>query len=102
VYFGTLDTDASAAESFEAKSGDMVTITVRRFSLDFDPVVTLLSPDGTVLAENDDHDDAVFAASDYDAQIVNFSLPADGIYPVAINGSDGSGGSFILTIDVQR
>ena len=102
VYFGTLDADASASETFEAKSGDKVTITARRWSLDYDPEIRLLSPSGKALTENEDHEAAVFALADYDAQIADFAIPAYGVYSVQVTDTYGDSGSFLLTVTIQR
>lgn len=100
MYAGTLDEGAADSYLVDLQAGDTVTITARRLSLEFDPLITLFSPGGEALAENDDHDAPIFAAADYDAQIAGFAIAESGQYPIEVTDSYGGAGSYLLTITV--
>ncbi len=100
-YVETVGENATYTRAFDASAGDTVTITVRGLGLEFDPHVQLLSPDGEVLVENEDHETPAFGLGDYDAQIAQFVIPADGTYSIQVTEYDGAAGSFELTIFMQ-
>lgn len=102
LYVGALDEGAANSYAVDLQAGDTVTVTARRLSLEFDPLITLLAPGGDALAENDDHDAPIFAAADYDAQIVDFAVTESGQYQIDVTDSYGGAGSYLLTISVQR
>lgn len=78
--------------------GAYVTITVMAGDDVFDPQLTLLGPNGAVVAANDDHSSEDEALGFYDSRIRNFFVAAPGEYTVEIRGYQGSGGPFRLTI----
>ena len=83
--------------SFNADAGDVVTIELRADNSELDPLLQVLTPDGTVLAENDDED---FISTD--SLIEALELPADGTYTVVatrFNGESGlSTGDYVLLL----
>ena len=75
--FGQItETDFANRYLFVGEAGDVVTITMRRTEGDLDPLLTLLDDDNKQLIADDDG----FAENSRDAQIQEFTLPADGIY----------------------
>ncbi|GIL11518.1 MAG: hypothetical protein BroJett038_02380 [Chloroflexota bacterium] len=74
--------------SFAGQAGQTLTLTLQAISGTLDPVLVLLSPDGSRLAENDDADDAALGK---DAQIVQVRLPAGGIYRLEACRFEGEG-----------
>jgi hypothetical protein len=75
-------------------AGQVLTITLEATSGDLDPLLRLIAPDGSVIAENDDAEDSALGTN---AQIVGVSLPADGLYRLQAARFDGAGG-YALTI----
>lgn len=71
------ETDRTASYTFEGRAGDMIHI--RLESLDFDPLVRLVSPDGTELTYDDDSGGVL------QAEIRNFELPTDGTYKIVVD-----------------
>ena len=79
---------------FNGTAGQVLTITLEATSGDLDPLLRLIGPDGSVVAENDDAEDSALGTS---AQVVGLSLPADGVYRLQAARFDGSGG-YALTV----
>jgi hypothetical protein len=79
---------------FEASAGSVYTFTMSATSGDLDPLLRVYAPDGTLLAENDDAEDATLGT---DAQIVGLALPADGVYRLEASRFAGTG-DYILTV----
>lgn len=71
----------SAVYEFTGRAGDTVTIDLR--SDEIDPLVRLIGPDGTVVAEDDDSGGGV------QARISEFTLPADGTYTIEVDAFRG-------------
>lgn len=71
----------TATFEFTGRAGDTVTIDLR--SDEIDPLVRLIAPDGTVLAEDDDSGGGV------QARISDFVLPADGTYTIEVDAFRG-------------
>jgi hypothetical protein len=90
------------SQVFEAKAGDIVTLTARGLGLDYDAHLALSGPDYLTVAENDDHEGKRFGVNDPDPQIVDFKIPKDGRYQVIVTEVNGAAGSFLLTITVHR
>jgi len=84
---------------FTGAAGQVVTITVRATSSDLDPKVTLIAPNETIVAENDDHEDSDPSLTSFDSRIVGITLPQDGAYTVQITGFASTGGPFEMTIE---
>jgi tetratricopeptide (TPR) repeat protein len=88
-----LPSDGSLYEehTFEGRAGQSVTISVE--SRDFDTYVALFSPDGKLLAENDD-----ISRSNTNSALT-FTLPASGRYIVVVNAyKKGERGRYTLII----
>jgi hypothetical protein len=88
--------------TFDGNEGDVVTITARDLpddDVDIDPLLTLLSDEGDVLAENDDHETRDLALDLFDARIESFVLPTNGTYTIQVDDYFGDPGEFELTIE---
>lgn len=79
---------------FNGTAGQVLTITLEATGGDLDPLLRLIGPDGSVVAENDDAEDGALGTS---AQVVGLNLPADGLYRLLAARFDGSGG-YRLTV----
>jgi hypothetical protein len=73
---------------FEGHAGDVLTFTMTGESGTLDPALTLLKPDGDLLAFNDDASDPQL---DVNAQVSRVSLPVDGLYIVEAGRYEGAG-----------
>lgn len=102
VFLDELQANSTAQQTFEALAGDFVTITVRSLDDNLDPLVDLLSPDGVILANNDDHGSRSATLAQFDARIYNFLIPEDGTYTAEVSGYRDSAGSFAITIEIIR
>jgi hypothetical protein len=89
---------------FDGNEGDIVTITLQRQARTLDPLLQLVGPDGTVLAENDDVSNPVEGLDSTDSQIVEFVLPTTGRYTIVATRfgrtNRGSVGEYTLTLEV--
>jgi membrane associated rhomboid family serine protease len=83
---------ASAAWTFEGRSGQVITIITN--SNAFDAYLKLYGPDGVVLIEDDD------SGLDYNAQIEAFRLPATGTYTIIIYSLDENFGWYELILEL--
>jgi hypothetical protein len=101
VELGSVKSGDTYSYNFDAKEGDWVTITVRSLSTGFDPYVSLLSADGTVLLNNDNNGTSADYAY-YDALIRNYYISATGKYTIEVTSASDTGGSFGLTIGTVR
>ncbi len=94
---GRLD-DATPADhwTFDGKAGEVISITSKATSGDLDTFLTLQTPEGSVLATNDDFDGT-------NAVLSGITLPVDGLYSVTLSrvgeGSRGSSGNYDLRAD---
>ncbi|MBE9079328.1 PPC domain-containing protein [Romeria aff. gracilis LEGE 07310] len=75
--------------SFEGEADQTLTITLT--SSEFDPVLSLLDPDGEEIARNDDY------ASVLDSTII-ITLPETGSYTVVATSFSGEGGSYAVEV----
>ncbi len=85
--------DGSFYDSYnwEGKKGKSLTITLE--SQDFDPYLAIQSPDGKIIAENDDLQEGSSNAG------LTIKLPVDGIYRIIINSYDPKGkGDYTLSV----
>ena len=97
---GTLETgdyvayqDGSLYDEYEIDGIGGQHVKIRLESLEFDPYLVLLDPNGNILAQNDD-----IAPNNYNAYL-DLVLPLDGTYRVVANGFDRhSRGQYQLTI----
>jgi hypothetical protein len=91
--------------SFEATTGDRVTINMQRTGGTLDTAVYLISPQGIQLAGNDDVVDPITGARDTDSLIDTFSIPATGTYHIIATHYGllfgGTTGTYSLTL-LQR
>ncbi len=102
VELGTVDSGEIYSYSFEAEAGDYISLTVRNLTLGFDPYITLLDADGTVLFDNDNEGSTYGDYAYFDAKIPNFRITESGTYTVEVSGVQGSSGTFGLTIGTLR
>jgi hypothetical protein len=102
VFLGELEANGTTQQTFEAQAGDFVTISVRSLNDNLDPLVDLLSPDGVILANNDDHGSRSGSLGRLDARISNFIIPEDGTYTAEVGGYRDSAGAFAITITILR
>jgi len=100
VYTGESNGQDSFSQTFDAQEGEWITITVRGLTGSFDPYVSLVAPDGTVLTENSDHSSRTTTIGFVDAVISNYPINVDGEYSVIVSSQDGRAGSFAITISV--
>ncbi|HYO87317.1 MAG TPA: PPC domain-containing protein [Candidatus Limnocylindrales bacterium] len=91
----------SVRYSYSAATGESVRLRMESTSGDLDPVLTLLQPDGSVIARNDDE------ATGSRSAALGLTLPAAGVYTVEASRylpdggiASGSSGTFRLTLDV--
>ncbi len=82
---------------FDATAGQIVTLTVHATG-ELDPKAILLAPDGSIAAENDDHEDVDSALNSYDSRIASFTIAQTGQYHLQVTGFAGTGGPFDLTL----
>jgi len=93
------ESDRTVSYTFEGRAGELVNI--RLESLDFDPLLRLVSPDGTELTYDDDSGGAL------QAEIRNFELPIDGTYKIVVDTylnllDVATDGNFTLILNVGR
>ncbi len=98
---GDVTTDHSAQYyRFEAKAGDIISLTMEKLTGNLDAYLSLLDAGGSQIALNDDAQDG-----SQNAGIDNFYIPTDGLYTVVAtrNGGDQGGGAgrFRLTLTTQ-
>lgn len=102
VFTGDVRANGTFTETFEARVGDYVTITVRAVSEDFDPRLSLISPDGVIVADNDDHGTSAANIGFLDSRIHNYFITESGTYTIEVQGYRGSAGSFAVTVTTLR
>src|SRR5690606_38289914 len=61
--------NGSYTYSFAGTAGQVVTVTVRATSNELDPKAVVIGPNGTIVAENDDHEDNDPNLSSFDSRI---------------------------------
>jgi|GEM_PF-1335765 len=90
--------DATPADrwTFAGQAGQVISVTSKATSGDLDTFLTLQTPDGRVIASNDDFDST-------NAVLVGVTLPTDGIYVITLSrvgtSSHGSSGNYDLRAD---
>jgi hypothetical protein len=89
---GTLEQGISDDWTFEGTAGDMVTINaIAGDAVQMDMFLTLTSPDGATVIEDDDGGEGLNAA------IIDYELPADGQYTIRVSSVAGPG-DYTLTL----
>jgi serine/threonine protein kinase len=87
---GTINVGGSQRWTFNGQSGQVVDIVV---SADYDSTVTLIAPNSSLVAFNDDYTDVS------DSRILGFHLTANGSYTIVVGSfNNGSGGSYTLRL----
>ncbi len=102
VELGTVASGSTYSYNFDAQAGDWVSLTARTLTTGFDPYITLLNADGTVLLDNDNEGSTYGDLAYYDAEIHNYHITTAGTYTVEVSGTKGSSGTFGLTIGTLR
>jgi hypothetical protein len=64
--------------------GDVVTISAQDVSGTLDPFLWISAPDGTLLAQNDDHASADFTLGTLDSRITDLIIPQTGVYTIHV------------------
>ena len=85
--------------TFAGKAGQVLTFTMKTESGTLDPFLTLLKPDGSLLAFNDD---AADPALDKNAQMAQVSLPTDGMYTVEASRYEGVGRYSLVIVETAQ
>lgn len=76
--FGTIDaTHPRRVYTYAGTAGETISIALAALDGTLDPLLRVLNPDGTVLAENDDA-----AVGDGNSLVAGIDLPVDGVYTV--------------------
>jgi WD40 repeat protein len=117
---GEVTVGGSNAWTFQGRTGETITITVLADDPGsgttpeewvakglFDSLLRVYSPDGTLLAENDDVDGTMLpvgSVADTNSQISNLTLPIDGVYRLEIRSAYGgvTSGAYTLVIESSR
>jgi len=86
------------SETMNFDAGDVVTITAQDLSGTLDPSLWINAPDGTTLAENDDHASADFGLGILDSRISALSITQTGNYKIHVRDFLGRAGHIRLTI----
>jgi hypothetical protein len=102
VTLGSIEQNGLYTQPLEAQAGDLLTITVRSLTYTLDPQVVLVSPDGVIVADNDDHGGREVDVAFYDSRIYNYPVPEDGTYTIEVVGYGGSFGQFAVTVETRR
>lgn len=84
--------------AFEGREGQTLTLTLQNASGTLDPLLRLLAPDDSVLAENDDTGDPALGNS---AQISSLSLPGEGRYVIEAGRFEGEGRYELIVVVVS-
>ena len=77
---------------FTAQAGDTISAEI---TSNFDSYIEIFGADGLLLLANDD-------THELDAAILEFEIPADGIYTLVVSGIGNTQGAYILSLDVEN
>ncbi|MBL8146920.1 MAG: hypothetical protein JNL34_11100, partial [Anaerolineae bacterium] len=102
TFTGKLTANGVYTTSVNLPEGAYVTITVIAGDDQFDPQLTLLDPNGVVVAANDDHSSEDESLNFLDSRIRNYFVTTPGEHTIEIRGYQGSGGPFTLTIGLLQ
>ncbi|MCC6801945.1 MAG: pre-peptidase C-terminal domain-containing protein [Anaerolineae bacterium] len=81
---------------FDARAGDVLTITMTTESGTLDPAIVLRDPGGDLIGFNDDAADPEL---DVNAQLTQITLPVDGTYTLEASRFEGSGRYHIVIVN---
>ncbi len=98
---GSIRANGSYVEEIELEEGQFVTITVHAAGEEFDPILSLISEDGELLAINDDHGSGDRELNFFDSRITDFVITESGTYMIEVVGYNDSAGDFTLIITVK-
>ncbi len=79
-------------------AGETITAVAHALDEALDTTLTLLGPDGSQLAYNDDHSLKDTSLFRFNSAVENVAVPADGDYQFCVSGFGGSSGPYELTI----
>jgi hypothetical protein len=100
---GTVAPNEVFTHAVELPAGAYVTIRVAAAGAStLDSQVTLITPDGVIAADNDDHTSGDPALGPTDSLIRNFFAAQAGVYTIEVRGYPGSSGAFTLTIEMLQ
>jgi hypothetical protein len=100
---GTVAPNAVFTHEVELDAGAYVTIRVAAAGAStLDSQVTLITPDGVIAADNDDHTSGDPTLGPTDSLIRNFFAAQAGVYTVEVRGYPGSSGTFTLTLETLQ
>lgn len=102
VVRGTIAANGLFSHTFDATAGQYITILVNARTTDFDARVALYSPQGVLVAENDDNSSEMNELGFRDSLIRNFMITETGTYTVEVQGYQDSAGEFNLIIRRPR
>jgi len=102
VVRGAIAPNGLFSHTFTAAAGEYISLLVNSRTPELDTRVALYSPDGVLLAENDDHSSEQSELGRTDSLIRNFLIPADGNYTAEVSGFQDSAGEFNLLIRRPR
>jgi tetratricopeptide (TPR) repeat protein len=91
---GTLEADQRHYYAFEGTQGQLVAIQISPASDTFDPVLSLIGPDGKVLVERDARGPGSF-------ETIQTALPEDGTYSVVVEEYTRRAGAYTLTVELD-
>lgn len=99
---GRVRSNRTTTEEFDFEEGQVVTITVQAVDpAELDTVLSLISPDGEIVATNDDHGASDRTLGRYDSRISDFVIEDSGTYSIEISGFGDSAGDYVLSINVK-
>jgi len=90
------------SQSFVAQAGDYVTVEIRSLTINFDPILRLLAPNGDILASNDDHGSSDSRLGLLDSRIHLYPITANGTYTLEVTGYDANPGLFEVMVSILR
>jgi hypothetical protein len=98
VSLGEIEEGGTFTTTIDLNAGDFIGVTVRTVSGDLDPQVSLIDPQGRMVAENDDHADTDSTLARYDSRIPRMLVTETGTYTIEVSGYSGRG-TFTVTIN---
>lgn len=102
VVVDTIVPNGRYEDTVDVQAGQLLTLTVRALSGNLDPRVTLISPGGVMLLENDDVGAQGGTLGYRDSRINNYLIEQTGTYTIEVSGYSTTDGMFGLTIGIHR